>query len=43
MAEADWPLEAKTAYKRGNAQTAAAAAAALIDIANPLRTPHIHD
>jgi hypothetical protein len=38
MAETDWLLEAKTAYERGNA--AAAAAAALIDIAGTLRTPH---
>jgi hypothetical protein len=36
MAETDWLLEAKTAYERGNA--AAAAAAALIEIANTLRT-----
>ena len=41
MAETDWLLEAKTAYERGNA--AAAAAAALIDIANTLRTQKDHD
>jgi hypothetical protein len=40
MADTDWLLEAKTAYERGNA--AAAAAAALIDIANTLRTQE-HD
>jgi hypothetical protein len=36
VAEIDWLLEAKTAYERGNAT--AALAAALIDIANTLRT-----
>jgi hypothetical protein len=41
MANTDWLLEAKTAYERGNA--AAAAAAALIDIANTLRTQKEHD
>ncbi|SPM26862.1 hypothetical protein [Mycobacterium terramassiliense] len=41
MADTDWLLEAKTAYERGNA--AAAAAAALIDIANSLRTQKKHD
>jgi hypothetical protein len=41
MAETDWLLEAKTAYERGNA--AAAAAAALIDIATTLRTQHDSD
>lgn len=35
MAETDWLLEAVTAYERGNAT--AATAAALIDIANTLR------
>src|ERR1700722_5465873 len=35
MAETDWLIEAKTAYERGNAY--AAAAAALIAIANTLR------
>jgi hypothetical protein len=40
MANTDWLLEAKTAYERGNA--AAAAAAALIDIANTLRTQKEH-
>jgi hypothetical protein len=41
MADTDWLLEAKTAYERGNA--AAAAAAALIDIASTLRTQKEHD
>jgi hypothetical protein len=41
MADTDWLLEAKTAYERGNA--AAAAAAALMDIANTLRTQKQHD
>jgi hypothetical protein len=40
MAEIDWLLEAKTAYERGNAD--AALAAALIDIAGSLRTQHEH-
>jgi hypothetical protein len=35
MADTDWLAEAKTAYERGNAT--AATAAALIDIANTLR------
>ena len=41
MGETDWLLEAKTAYERGNA--AAAAAAALIDIADTLRTQQGND
>jgi hypothetical protein len=41
MAETDWLLEAKTAYERGNAD--AAAAAALIDIAKTLRTQKDYD
>jgi hypothetical protein len=36
MAETNWLIEATTAYERGNAH--AAIAAALIDIANTLRT-----
>jgi hypothetical protein len=40
MAETDWLLEAKTAYERGNAD--AALAAALIDIANTLRAQNDH-
>jgi hypothetical protein len=40
MAETDWLLEAKTAYERGNAD--AALAAALIDIASTLRTQNDH-
>lgn len=39
MAETDWLIEAKTAYERGNAY--AAAAAALIDIANTLRIHNV--
>jgi hypothetical protein len=35
MAETDWLIDAKTAYERGNAT--AATAAAPIDIANTLR------
>jgi hypothetical protein len=35
MVDTEWLIEAKTAYERGNAY--AAAAAALIDIANTLR------
>jgi hypothetical protein len=41
MAETDWLIEAKTAYERGNPY--AALAAALIDIANTLRTQHGRD
>ena len=41
MGETDWLLEAKTAYERGNA--AAATAAALIDIADTLRTQQGND
>jgi hypothetical protein len=37
MGETDWLLEAKTAYERGNA------AAALIDIADTLRTQQGND
>jgi hypothetical protein len=41
MAETDWLIEAKTAYERGNAY--AAAAAALMDIANTLRIQNGRD
>jgi hypothetical protein len=41
MAETDYLIEAKTAYERGNAD--AAAAAALIDIANTLRIQNGRD
>jgi hypothetical protein len=40
MAQTDWLLEAKTAYERGNAD--AALAAALIDIDNTLRAQNDH-
>jgi NADP-dependent 3-hydroxy acid dehydrogenase YdfG len=41
MAETDWLIEAKTAYERGNAY--AATAAALMDIANTLRIQNGRD